>query len=113
MAQRDPDTVLFYGTTPQRHTAASEFDLSRVETVPNVPIVVDYAGFDGSTIIEWVEKGVAGIVVQTFAGGRMSAGALQSVRDDDCDCAQWESLIEPLEGWSVGVRARPRADPNT
>jgi L-asparaginase type II len=75
----DPDTVLFYGTTPQRHTAASEFDLSRVETLPNVPIVVDYAGFDGSTIIEWAEKGVAGIVVQTFAGGRMSAGALQSI----------------------------------
>jgi L-asparaginase len=77
----DPDTVLFHGTPPQRHTAASEFDLSSVDALPEVPIVIDYAGFDGSTIIEWAEKGVQGIVVQTFAGGRMSAGALQSVRE--------------------------------
>ena len=77
----DPDTVLFYGSPPHRHTAASEFDLSGVESLPNVAIVIDYAGFDGSTIADWIDKGAAGIIVQTFAGGRMSAGALRSVRE--------------------------------
>lgn len=75
----DPDTVLFYGSPPHRHTAQSEFDLSRVDTLPSVPIVIDYAGFDGSTLIDWLERGASGVVVQTFAGGRMSAGALASV----------------------------------
>ena len=77
----DPDTVLFYGSPPQRHTAASEFDLSGVANLPAVPIVTDYAGFDGSTIVDWMDRGAAGIVVQTFAGGRMSAGASSSVRE--------------------------------
>jgi len=77
----DPDTVIFYGAPPQRHTARSEFDLFRVETLPTVPIVIDYAGFDGSTLIEWIEKGADGVVVQSFAGGRMSEGSLRAVRE--------------------------------
>jgi L-asparaginase len=77
----DADTVLFYGTAPHRHTAQSEFDLSAVEALPMVPIVIDYAGFDGSTLIDWLEKGASGVVIQTFAGGRMSAGALASVAE--------------------------------
>ncbi len=77
----DPDTVLFYRSPPHRHTAGSEFDLSRVESLPEVAIVIDYAGFDGSTITEWIDKGAAGIIVQTFAGGRMSAGGLRAVRE--------------------------------
>lgn len=76
----DPDTVIFYRSPPHRHTAASEFDLTGVQSFPTVPIVIDYAGFDGSTITDWIEKGAEGIVVQTFAGGRMSAGALESVQ---------------------------------
>ncbi len=75
----DPDTVVFYARPPQRHTAESEFDLSGLASLPNVPIVIDYVGFDGSTLTDWVEKGAAGIVVQSFAGGRMSAGARRAV----------------------------------
>ena len=77
----DPDTVVFHGTPAARHTAASEFDLSDVESLPEVPIVADYAGFDGSIVVDWMDKGVAGIVVETFAGGRMSAGALRGVAE--------------------------------
>ena len=43
--------------------------------------MIDYAGFDGSTITDWIGKGARGIIVQTFAGGRMSAGARRSVRE--------------------------------
>ena len=77
----DPDTVLFYRSPPHRHTVRSEFELSGAETLPDVPIVIDYAGFDGSTITDWIEKGARGVIVQSFAGGRMSAGALRSVRE--------------------------------
>ena len=75
----DPDTVIFHGTPPQRHTAQSELDLSRVDALPSVPIVIDYAGFDGSSLIDLLDRDVSGVVVQTFAGGRMSAGALAGV----------------------------------
>lgn len=71
----DPDRVLLLRRPSHRHTQASEFDVSQVGDMPEVPIVADYAGFDGSTIAEWVEKGADGIVVMSFAGGRMSAGA--------------------------------------
>ncbi len=75
----DPDRITFHRTPAQRHTHRSEFTVPRVEAIPVVPIVADYAGFDGSTIAEWTEKGAAGLVVMTFAGGRMSAGAVEAV----------------------------------
>ena len=75
----DPDTVIFYRTTTRPHTTASEFDVQELDELPRVAIVADYAGFDGSTIGEWAAKGVDGVVVTSFAGGRMSAGARQGV----------------------------------
>jgi len=81
LGHADPDTVLFYGTPPQRHTAQSEFDLSHADTLPTVPIVIDYTGFDGSTLTDWLDRGVSGVVIQTFAGGRMSAGAQAAVSE--------------------------------
>jgi|TARA_B110000116_G_scaffold193935_1_gene168808 L-asparaginase len=76
----DPDTVIFYRNPSHLHTVNSIFQLNEVETLPEVPIVIDYAGFDGSTIIQWVNRNPAGIVVQTFAGGRMSSGALNGIQ---------------------------------
>lgn len=75
----DPDTVLFYRTPSSRHTAQSEFEITGLDGLPLVPIVSDFAGFDGSTIREWADKGAAGIVVETFAGGRMSQGAFDVI----------------------------------
>lgn len=77
----DPDTVVFHGSPHRRHTAHSEFDLGGVEGLPEVAMVMDYAGFDGSTLLHWLDRGVAGIVLQTFAGGRMSAGAAAAARE--------------------------------
>ena len=58
-----------------------EFDLSDVDALPSVPIVMDYAGYDGAGFVDQLDIGVSGIVIQTFAGGRMSAGALAAVRE--------------------------------
>ncbi len=76
----DPDTVLFYRSTVRPHTLESEFDVSRVDSLPNVVLVSDYAGFDGSLIDHLVGTTPDGIVVATFAGGRMSAGARRAVQ---------------------------------
>ncbi|UCC83114.1 MAG: asparaginase [Gemmatimonadota bacterium] len=75
----DPDTVLFYREPLRPHTTASEFDVTGLDSLPTVELVYDYTGFDGSAIEEIVGRAPDGIVVATFAGGRMSAGARRGV----------------------------------
>ena len=75
----DPDGVVFYRTPARAHTAKSEFDVMGVETLPEVPLLADYAGFDGGAVDGLVALKPAGIVVASFAGGRLSAGARKSV----------------------------------
>ncbi len=70
---------MFYRAPTRLHTAASEFDLGAVARLPHVPIVADFAGFDGFAIERWIEAGAEGLVLETFAGGRMSAGAERAV----------------------------------
>ncbi len=75
----DPDTVLFYRAPVRPHTSQSEFDLSGLDSLPRVGIVADYAGFDGSATDDLVARSPDGLVVATFAGGRMSSGARSGV----------------------------------
>lgn len=75
----DPDTVLFYRYPMRPHTCQTEFDLRGVASLPQIEIVTDYAGFDGAVFDDLVARSPDGVVVRTFAGGRMSAGARNGV----------------------------------
>ncbi len=77
----DSDGVLFHRALLTRHTQDSELELPADTVLPEVPIVADYAGSDGSMIRAMAERGVAGIVVQAFANGRSSPGTTQAMRD--------------------------------
>jgi L-asparaginase type II len=80
----DPDGVRFYRRLLQPHTVDSEFDVTSIEVLPNVAILSDYAGIDESVIENFARQPMDGLVVRTFAGGRMSAGmlaGLQSIVD--------------------------------
>jgi len=77
----DPDTVLFYRRSIRPHTHRSEFDIARIDSLPNVEVVSDYAGFDASIFKDLELRAPAGVVLETFAGGRMSAGARAGLRD--------------------------------
>ena len=70
----DPDGVRFYRRSLQPHTTASEFDVSDIESLPNVVIFSDFAGLDESIVEHFGLQPMDGLVVRTFAGGRMSAG---------------------------------------
>jgi L-asparaginase len=76
----DPDTVLFYRKSIRPHTVHSEFDVSGIDSLPYIEIVSDYAGFSGSAFEDLVRRAPAGVVIATFAGGRMSAGARAGTR---------------------------------
>jgi L-asparaginase len=70
----DPDGVRFYHRTLQPHTTDSEFDISRVNALPIVLILSDFAGIDASVVEHFGQQEMDGLVIRTFAGGRMSAG---------------------------------------
>jgi len=72
----DPDGVRFYHRSLQPHTTASEFDVSSIADLPNVLILSDFTGIDQSVVERFGKQSMDGLVIRTFAGGRMSAGML-------------------------------------
>ena len=76
----DSDMVLMRHSVLTRHTTRSELELP-TDSLPEVPIVADYAGSDGGVIRELARRGVRGIVVQAFANGRASPGTTAAMRE--------------------------------
>jgi L-asparaginase len=72
----DPDGVRFYHLSLQPHTTNSEFDVSNVDALPDVLILSDFTGIDQTLVTEFGQQAMDGLVIRTFAGGRMSAGML-------------------------------------
>jgi L-asparaginase len=72
----DPDGVRFLHRVMQPHTTATEFDVSDIDALPAVLILSDFTGIDPSVVENFFRQEMDGLVVRTFAGGRMSAGML-------------------------------------
>jgi len=70
----DPDGVRFYHQLLQPHTTSSEFDVSNLEALARVFILSDFTGIDESLVVAFGKQDMDGLVVRTFAGGRMSVG---------------------------------------
>ncbi|HCK91242.1 MAG TPA: L-asparaginase [Gemmatimonadetes bacterium] len=68
----DSDGVTFRRSGETLHTVQALPSVAGVETLPTVPIVADFVGNDATVLQNWIEQGVAGIVVQGFGGGRTS-----------------------------------------
>lgn len=58
----DTDRVVFYRNPLVRHTAKSEFDVSKLETLPQVDIVYGYQEASRAPVDALVEAGAKGIV---------------------------------------------------
>ena len=72
----DPDGVRFYHRILQPHTTRSEFDVSSLVALPRVNILSDFTGIDEALVRNFGNQDMAGLVIRTFAGGRMSTGML-------------------------------------
>jgi L-asparaginase/Glu-tRNA(Gln) amidotransferase subunit D len=72
----DPDGVRFYHRSLQPHTTESEFDVAGIDVLPDVFILSDFTGIDESVVRNFGKQEMDGLVIRTFAGGRMSAGML-------------------------------------
>ncbi|MEM9324718.1 MAG: asparaginase [Bacteroidota bacterium] len=66
--------VRFYRTPRKKHTTESTFDVYTLEALPVVDIIQDFAGFDEQILDFFLARESDGLVVSSFAGGRMSHG---------------------------------------
>jgi L-asparaginase len=68
----DRDRVMFYRQITQRHTARSEFDISKVGELPRVDVIMVYQGAPGDLIKAAVDAGAKGVVLATAGAGATS-----------------------------------------
>ena len=59
----DTDRVVYYGRTERRHTASSGFDVTSIDRLPRVDVLLSYQDAPDDLITRAVEAGAAGIVV--------------------------------------------------
>jgi L-asparaginase type II len=77
----DPDGIEFFRRTSWPHTTRTEFDVSSVKQLPGIAILSDFTGIDEQTVIKFGQQRLDGLVIRTFAGGRMSAGMLAGLAE--------------------------------
>ncbi len=68
----DADRVVFERTAAGRHTAASEFDIARLTSLPRVDVLLTYQGATGDLIRAAIDFGARGLVIATAGAGAIS-----------------------------------------
>lgn len=68
----DEDRVAFYRASTKRHTSASEFDVSNLETLPKVDVVYSYLEADTAPLDTLVQRGAKGIILAGTGPGSLS-----------------------------------------
>jgi L-asparaginase len=99
----DADRVVYYRDIVKRHTDKSEFDVSRVEDLPRVDIVMTYQGASGDVIKALVDQGAKGIVIA--AAG---AGATSGTQDEGIGYAAQKGVFVVITTRTGGGRIASR-----
>jgi len=68
----DQDRVVYYRRPVKRHTAESEFDVSAIQALPRVDILMVYQDAPGDLIKAAVDNGAKGLVIATAGAGATS-----------------------------------------
>jgi L-asparaginase len=66
------DRVTYFRKPVRRHTAQSEFDVTKIETLPRVDVLLTYQGAPGDLIKAAVDNGAKGIVIAGAGVGATS-----------------------------------------
>jgi L-asparaginase len=75
----DNDRVAFFRQITQRHTSRSEFDVSAIEELPRVDIILTYQGAPGDLIKAAVDSGAKGVVLATAGAGATSGTQVEGL----------------------------------
>jgi L-asparaginase len=76
----DADRVVYYRAPVKRHMSTSEFDVSKIATLPRVDIAMVYQGATGDVIKAMVDQGAKGIVIASAGAGAMSGTQGEGLR---------------------------------
>lgn len=102
----DADEIVFNREpTSSRHTHNSEFDVSGMEELPNVGIVMSHQEASGVALDALVEEGYDGVVVHGHGSGGLSPDMREKVREEDYDipivrtAQSMNSRIQDSEGY--------------
>ncbi len=76
----DEDRVVYYRSSLKRHTAATEFDITHINDLPRVDVVMVYQDAGGDVIKALVDLGAKGIVVAGAGAGATSGTQGEGLR---------------------------------
>ena len=76
----DADRVVYYRAPVKRHMHTSEFDVSKIATLPRVDIAMVYQGATGDVIKAMVDQGAKGIVIASAGAGATSGTQGEGIR---------------------------------
>ena len=76
----DADRIVFYRDVVKRHAGTTEFDVSAIEDLPRVDVVMTYQGATGDIIKAIVDQGARGIVIAAAGAGAMSGTQDEGIR---------------------------------
>lgn len=76
----DSDRVVYYRNVVKRHTKDSEFDVSQIEQLPRVDIVMVYQGATGDIIKSMADQGAKGIVIASAGAGAVSGTQFEGIQ---------------------------------
>lgn len=76
----DSDRIVYYRDVVKRHAGGTEFDVSGIEDLPRVDIVMTYQGASGDIIRAIVDQGAKGIVLAAAGAGATSGTQDEGIR---------------------------------
>jgi L-asparaginase len=76
----DADRVVYYRDVVKRHTKNSEFDVSKIDRLPRVDVVMVYQDASGDVIKSLVDLGAKGLVIASAGAGALSGTQGDGVR---------------------------------
>jgi L-asparaginase len=74
--------IEWFEPTNKRHTAQSEFDVTKLEKLPRVDILYAHANMPTDLILSAVRNGAKGIVIAGVGGGNMTKTVLQMLETE-------------------------------
>jgi L-asparaginase len=76
----DPDKVLYYRNPTRRHTVDSEFNASKIDTLPQVDVQFSYLEASGAPIDALVAEGAKGIILDGSGAGSPSNQQTEAIK---------------------------------
>lgn len=108
----DSDRIAFYRKPIYRHTYKSEFDVSKLTSLPRVDVTYDYQESDGAAIDAFVNAGAKGVVLTGGNAEAMKRGQAKGVVFVQSDRKGAGRVMESTRVFERGVVTSDNLNPH-